>query len=79
MLATLMDVQLMAAMLGEPDRLTGRTNLYPDVRYFGVGNDSRRENATRFGYTPKGGGATRRRVRPAPTPRRGPPGSTRPG
>jgi hypothetical protein len=37
--------------------LSGRYVDAPDVRYFGVGNDSRRENATRFGYTPKGGGA----------------------
>jgi hypothetical protein len=29
----------------------------PDVRYFGIGNASRREDQTRFGYTPKSGGA----------------------
>lgn len=28
----------------------------PDVRHFGVGNFSRRENGTRFGYTPKSAG-----------------------
>jgi len=37
--------------------LTGRYVDAPDVRYFGVGNFSQKENATRFGYTPKGGGA----------------------
>ena len=37
--------------------LTGRYVDAPDVRYFGVGNFSSRDNATRFGYTPKGGGA----------------------
>jgi hypothetical protein len=29
----------------------------PDVRYFGVGHGSRKEDQTRFGYTPKVGGA----------------------
>ena len=29
----------------------------PDVRFFGVGNDARREDLTRFGYSPKRGGA----------------------
>ena len=29
----------------------------PDVRYFGVGNDSQKEDATRFGYTPIRAGA----------------------
>ena len=29
----------------------------PDVRYFGLGNDSLPEDETRFGYSPKGGGA----------------------
>ena len=29
----------------------------PDVRYFGVGDDSRKEDATYFGYTPTTGGA----------------------
>ena len=37
--------------------LSGRYVDAPDVRYFGVGNDSRQEDLTRFGYTPKGGGA----------------------
>ena len=37
--------------------LSGRYVDAPDVRFFGVGNDSLRENATRFGYTPKGAGA----------------------
>lgn len=37
--------------------LSGRYVDAPDVRFFGVGNDSVKENATRFGYTPKGGGA----------------------
>jgi hypothetical protein len=37
--------------------LTGRYVNAPDVRYFGVGNFSSKENATRFGYTPKVGGA----------------------
>ena len=30
----------------------------PDVRYFGVGNDSARDDETRFGYTPIRAGAT---------------------
>ncbi len=37
--------------------LSGRYINAPDVRFFGVGNASRREDQTRFGYTPKGGGA----------------------
>ena len=37
--------------------LSGRYIDAPDVRYFGVGNSSSKENQTRFGYTPKGGGA----------------------
>jgi hypothetical protein len=37
--------------------LSGRYVDAPDVRYFGVGNSSRKEDLTRFGYTPKGGGA----------------------
>ncbi len=37
--------------------LTARYTDAPDVRYFGVGNFSSRENQTRFGYTPKVGGA----------------------
>ena len=37
--------------------LSGRYVDAPDVRYFGVGNFSRREDQTRFGYSPKGGGA----------------------
>lgn len=37
--------------------LSGRYVDAPDVRFFGVGNNSLRENATRFGYTPKGGSA----------------------
>jgi len=37
--------------------LSGRYVDAPDVRYFGVGNFSRSEDETRFGYTPKGGGA----------------------
>ena len=37
--------------------LTGRYVDAPDVRYFGVGNDARREDQTRFGYTPIEGGA----------------------
>ena len=44
---------------GNRARLTvsGRYINAPDVRFFGVGNASRREDQTRFGYTPKGGGA----------------------
>jgi hypothetical protein len=38
--------------------LSGRYIDAPDVRYFGVGNFSRREDQTRFGYTPTGGGAS---------------------
>lgn len=37
--------------------LSGRYVDAPDVRYFGVGNSSSREDLTRFGYTPKSGGA----------------------
>ena len=37
--------------------LSGRYIDAPDVRYFGVGNSSSKEDLTRFGYTPKGGGA----------------------
>ncbi len=37
--------------------LTGRYIDAPDVRYFGVGNFTSQEDETRFGYTPKGGGA----------------------
>jgi hypothetical protein len=29
----------------------------PDVRFFGIGNDAQREDLTRFGYSPKRGGA----------------------
>lgn len=38
--------------------LTGSYIDAPDVRYFGVGNDSARADATRFGYTPIRAGAT---------------------
>lgn len=37
--------------------LSGRYVDAPDVRYFGIGNFSRQEDQTRFGFTPKGGGA----------------------
>jgi hypothetical protein len=37
--------------------LSGQYIDAPDVRYFGVGNSSNKDDATRFGYTPKGGGA----------------------
>jgi hypothetical protein len=37
--------------------LSGRYIDAPDVRYFGVGNASRKEQRTRFGYTPTTGGA----------------------
>jgi Omp85 superfamily domain len=37
--------------------LTGRYIDAPDVRYFGVGNESRQEDETRFAYTPLAGGA----------------------
>lgn len=37
--------------------LSGQYVDAPDVRYFGTGNSSRREDLTRFGYTPKSGGA----------------------
>jgi hypothetical protein len=37
--------------------LSGRYVDAPDVRYFGTSNDSRPEDLTRFGYTPKSGGA----------------------
>lgn len=37
--------------------LSGRYVDAPDVRYFGIGNDSLKENQTRFGYTPTSGGA----------------------
>ncbi len=37
--------------------LSGRYIDAPDVRYFGVGNSSNKDDVTRFGYTPKGGGA----------------------
>jgi hypothetical protein len=37
--------------------LSGRYTDAPDVRYFGVGNASLKEDETRFGYTPKTGGA----------------------
>jgi hypothetical protein len=37
--------------------LNGRYIDAPDVKYFGVGNDTGKEDQTRFGYTPKGGGA----------------------
>lgn len=37
--------------------LSGQYIDAPDVRYFGVGNFSRKEDQTRFGYTPKSGGA----------------------
>ena len=37
--------------------LTGRYVNAPDVRYFGIGNDSLEEDQTRFGYSPRGGGA----------------------
>jgi hypothetical protein len=37
--------------------LSGRYINAPDVRYFGVGNDSLAVNGTRFGYSPKSGGA----------------------
>ena len=37
--------------------LSGRYIDAPNVRYFGVGNSSSKEDLTRFGYTPKGGGA----------------------
>lgn len=37
--------------------LSGRYVDAPDVRFFGIGNGSQPENAARFGYTPKGGGA----------------------
>ena len=36
---------------------TGRYINAPDVRFFGVGNASSRDRQTRFGYTPKTGGA----------------------
>ncbi len=36
---------------------SGRYIDAPDVRHFGVGNDSRQEDETRFGYTPVTGGA----------------------
>lgn len=35
---------------------SGRYVDAPDVRHFGVGNSSKREDETRFGYTPKSGG-----------------------
>ena len=37
--------------------LTGSYIDAPDVRYFGVGNDSQKDDATRFGYTPIRAGA----------------------
>jgi hypothetical protein len=37
--------------------LSGRYVDAPDVRYFGLGNSSLKEDQTRFGYTPKSGGA----------------------
>jgi hypothetical protein len=36
--------------------LRGRYLDAPDVKYFGVGNDTAKEDRTRFGYTPWGGG-----------------------
>ena len=37
--------------------LAGRYLDAPDVKYYGVGNDSVKEDQTRFGYSPRGGGA----------------------
>jgi outer membrane protein assembly factor BamA len=37
--------------------LSGRYVDAPDVRYHGIGNDTRQEDETRYGYTPAGGGA----------------------
>ena len=36
--------------------VSGRYIDAPDVRFFGIGNDSRKEDETRFGYTPVDGG-----------------------
>ena len=37
--------------------LTGRYLDAPDVKYYGLGQDSEKDNKTSFGYTPMGGGA----------------------
>jgi hypothetical protein len=37
--------------------LSGRYLDAPDVRYHGIGNDTSKEDQTRYGYTPAGGGA----------------------
>ena len=37
--------------------LSGRYVDAPDVKYYGVGNDSHKDERTSFGYTPAGGGA----------------------
>ena len=37
--------------------LSGRYVDAPDVKYYGVGNDTHKDERTHFGYTPAGGGA----------------------
>jgi outer membrane protein assembly factor BamA len=37
--------------------LSGRYIDAPDVRYYGIGNDTQKDDVTRYGYTPAGGGA----------------------